>query len=263
MPSRYLRETYLTSPRINAVEPDVRDCWIRLLLVVDDHGRFYGDPQLIASRCYPLRPDAKKVERMLSDLARVDLIERYEVDGKRFVLLTQWKERVRSLPKYPAPACMTLNGDHAIPTASGDSVVYSVPSRDLQDDPVNGAVPSVANSCAQPPASADSCNPRANTRAFTVPIPITPNAPPVKPSAGKIDFDADRGWLGITDADRELWRKAYPSIDLDAQLARARVWVLSKKARKANWRKFLGNWFGTAQDSAGPAWSGDERRTWT
>ena len=70
--------------------------------------------------------------------------------------------------------------------------------------------------------------------------------------ACSIELDRESGWSGITDADRAVWHDAYPGIDIDGELAKARSWVLADWARrkKTAWRRFLVGWFGRAQDRA-------------
>lgn len=123
MPNRWLKEGYISSERIMSVSAESRDCWLRLVLVADDHGLFDGRPQIVASRCYPLEPVARKCEQMLAELEHADLIRRYEVEGKPYLLICRWYERPRSAPKYPEPpesvrncerpanTCMQLQAD--------------------------------------------------------------------------------------------------------------------------------------------------------
>lgn len=103
MPNRWIKEAYLAASRINAASPEARDLWIRLLVSADDHGLFHANPQLVASRCFPLGPDARKCARLLKELEDVRLIARYEADGRSYLRITQWYERPRSAPKYPLP----------------------------------------------------------------------------------------------------------------------------------------------------------------
>lgn len=103
MPNRWIKESYLASSRINAVSPEARDCWVRLLLVADDYGLFHANPQLVASRCYPLQPNARKCAQLLAELEGAGLVARYEAGGRPYLRIEQWYERARSSPKYPQP----------------------------------------------------------------------------------------------------------------------------------------------------------------
>lgn len=104
----------------------------------------------------------------------------------------------------------------------------------------------------------------------TPPIPLKGVAPDPCPKAGPrgrprrhdpllLNVD-DWTWEGITDADRAGWREAFPGVDLDLELAKAREWVRADPAhrRKVSWRPFLTRWFGRAQDHASHA--SDARR---
>lgn len=124
MPNRWIKEAYLASSRVNAVAPEARDCWVRLLVVADDHGLYHGNPQLVASRCYPLKPDARKCAQLLAELDSAHLILRYVVDGKQYLQILQWYERTRSLPKFPLPPAV-------------DSSCAQVPAGDGNDEQVH------------------------------------------------------------------------------------------------------------------------------
>lgn len=68
-----------------------------------------------------------------------------------------------------------------------------------------------------------------------------------------IIWTPDGGWQGITDADRALWREAYPACDIPRQLAAMTAWLIAnpKKAMKSNWRRFIANWLSRTQDRGG------------
>lgn len=205
MPNRWIKEAYCASSRINAVGAEARDLWVRLLVNADDHGLFHGSAQLVASACFPLQPNARKCEQLLTELGKAGLIVRYESGGKQYLALTQWYERPRSKPKYPL-----------LPPGISEQLQTTV------------------NSCEQLHAS--------TTTSTTTTTSSAPNA---------IAFDAEVGWVGITETDRETWRCAYPAVDLDGELQKARAWVFAHPAnRKSNWRKFLNGWLNRSQDRA-------------
>jgi hypothetical protein len=70
----------------------------------------------------------------------------------------------------------------------------------------------------------------------------------VRPPA--IGWDAASAWSGITDANRQVWAKAYPSVNIDGELAKAHAWLLSNPTRagKRNWAKFLNGWMGRTHE---------------
>jgi hypothetical protein len=84
-------------PRIRSVHPDICEddvlasvsayaerTFVRLWTVLDDEGRTKDNPRLLAAQLYPLH-DRVDVDRDLAELAEAGLIQRYEVDGKRYL----------------------------------------------------------------------------------------------------------------------------------------------------------------------------------
>jgi hypothetical protein len=68
-----------------------------------------------------------------------------------------------------------------------------------------------------------------------------------------VSWDADAGWCGITDADRQEWATAFPGAVLDQELAKATAWLKAnpKRCGKRNWRRFLVGWLQRCQDKGG------------
>ena len=83
--------------------------------------------------------------------------------------------------------------------------------------------------------------------------------PTSKPTAARsrakpaVSWDADAGWAGITDADRQEWAQAFPGAVLDQELAKATAWLRAnpKRAGRRNWRRFLVGWLQRCQDKGG------------
>ena len=87
--------------------------------------------------------------------------------------------------------------------------------------------------------------------------PVATSEPPKRRTRSRpdaaISWTADAGWQGITEADRQEWRLAYPACDLAGELARATSWLRANptKAHKSNWRKFVVGWLTRSQDRGG------------
>jgi hypothetical protein len=87
--------------------------------------------------------------------------------------------------------------------------------------------------------------------------PVATSDPPKRRKrsqpAGGVSWTAHAGWQGITDADRQEWRQAYPACDLQAELAKATAWLKANpaKAHKSNWRRFVVSWLTRSQDRGG------------
>jgi hypothetical protein len=107
MPSRILREGILTSERINALSADAELFYRRVMSVVDDFGRFSGNPRLLRASCYPLRLDEVRetaIQGYMDECAEAGLLLAYVVGGKPYIELLDFKQQIRAKDsKYPAP----------------------------------------------------------------------------------------------------------------------------------------------------------------
>ena len=94
----------LTSGKVNQLKPAEFELYIRLILIVDDFGRFDGSAVRIARECWPSREDitSKTVDPLLVALVKVGLIIVYFDDKKRYIQMTNWSQRTRAeKSKYP------------------------------------------------------------------------------------------------------------------------------------------------------------------
>jgi hypothetical protein len=76
--------------------------------VVDDFGRYSADLPVLLSRCFPRRPtwaDEELVSVGLAECAEAGLICLYIVDGRKFVEITNFDQRLREnqKSKWPSP----------------------------------------------------------------------------------------------------------------------------------------------------------------
>jgi hypothetical protein len=115
MPNRLLREGVCTSELINMLSCDEEVMFYRLLVVCDDYGYADARPAILKAQCFPLKESVKPadIERWLQALAGKALIARYMKDGKPYLAVNKWEQRVRSRPKYPAPTddgCQPIDG---------------------------------------------------------------------------------------------------------------------------------------------------------
>ena len=108
MPTRYLKPGIRDSGHIEGLSgsPDAEITYYRLLVTVDDFGRFDARPLMIKAACYPtrLRATADKCMQWLESLRDVGLIILYEVDSKPYLQITKWDNKPRAaVSKYPDP----------------------------------------------------------------------------------------------------------------------------------------------------------------
>lgn len=108
MPTRYLKPGIRDSGRIEGLSdcPDAECLFYRLLVTVDDFGRFDARPLVIKANCFPLRirADADKCIQWLKALESVGLIQVYTVDNKEYLQITNWDNKPRAAEsKFPDP----------------------------------------------------------------------------------------------------------------------------------------------------------------
>jgi len=105
MPNRVVREGFLDSDRINKMDFGSQVFFIRLMLIVDDYGRFDGRVPVIKSKAYPLDNQTQEnVSKWLSTVCQEGLVRLYEVDGKQYLFINEFNQRLRKMKsKWPVP----------------------------------------------------------------------------------------------------------------------------------------------------------------
>jgi uncharacterized phage protein (TIGR02220 family) len=97
----------LTSERVDLLSPAAEVFYRRLMSVVDDFGRYSANPKLLRAACYPLRLDTVKdadVAQWLEEVASANLAIVYEVLGKHYLELADFRQQVRAKEsKCPNP----------------------------------------------------------------------------------------------------------------------------------------------------------------
>ena len=107
MPNRIIKESICTSDQIDKLSTFAEITFYRLIVNADDFGRMDGRPAVLRSRLFPLKDVRNsQIEDALRELASVELVSTYTVDGKPFVRLPGWDrhQQIRAKKsKYPAP----------------------------------------------------------------------------------------------------------------------------------------------------------------
>lgn len=73
----------------------------------DDFGKFHGHPTLLKSALFPLKVDRitdKQMDGWMDELGKVGLIVRYDVNGKKYLKINDFGQRLRLMQsKFPDP----------------------------------------------------------------------------------------------------------------------------------------------------------------
>ena len=107
MPNRIIKESICSSDQIDQLTWIEEVLFYRLMVNVDDFGRFDGRVKMIRSKLFPLKDIREAtIEEALRKLSSVELVELYTVRGQPFVRLTGWDrhQTIRNQKsKYPGP----------------------------------------------------------------------------------------------------------------------------------------------------------------
>lgn len=107
MPTRYLKPGVRDSEAIDRLSPLAEVLFYRLLVTVDDYGRFDARPAMVKANCFPIKETVRADDciELLQELVTADLVTLYEVDGKPILQMLKWDNAPRSKEsKYPSPS---------------------------------------------------------------------------------------------------------------------------------------------------------------
>lgn len=135
MPNRMIRDGILSSERVNQLGALEEVFYRRLMSVVDDYGRFYGNPSLIRAACFPLKLEKvsdSDIGKWLQVTEKAGLVRQYRAtDGKRYIQLLDFNQRIQSKSKFPepdgdSPESTVIHGDSPESTVENRLVVGGV-----------------------------------------------------------------------------------------------------------------------------------------
>ena len=225
MPNRMLYTGLLTSKKINSLSPDAFELYIRLMLIVDDYGRYSGSPTRIARSCWPDKEEktGPKITSILQLIITSGLLIEYEVDGERYIQITKWKQRARAAEsKFPPilDQCQTDDGQVTGNSQADDgSRVYDV-DVDVDVDDIS--------------AEQASCFTQKQKPLFELPL-ITGKLYPVYQS------------------NVDNWNELYPAADVPQEIRKMIGWLEGNPKNKKTAGgivRFITSWLSKAQDRA-------------
>lgn len=118
MPARIIRDRILSSESLARLSHPAERLFYRLIVLVDDHGRFHGSPQYVRhSAMAMLKVSIADVARWMGELSEANIVCLYSVDNRPYLQLTNWlrHQRLRAkTSKYPEHAgckCCQVTAD--------------------------------------------------------------------------------------------------------------------------------------------------------
>lgn len=112
MPSRMIREGLLDSQRYWSVHIEARQLFVHLMLLADDFGLISLAPVFIRRRAFHDAPPQSKIDKLIGELERVDLIRTYEVEGVRYAFIPRFRQILRlEHARHPMPPVALFDDD--------------------------------------------------------------------------------------------------------------------------------------------------------
>lgn len=107
MASRLIRDGLVESEPFNSISWQAQALFLRLMLKADDFGRYTAEPRLVRAAVFPIQLDHVSdldVKTWIEECEEAALIVTYAVDGKRFLEIPRFDQRLRAKrSKFPAP----------------------------------------------------------------------------------------------------------------------------------------------------------------
>jgi len=105
MPNRYVREGINSSRPVASLGDAAEVFYRRMINVVDDFGRFELDTKLIRSTAYPVHDTIREADilRWFAACEKAELIVSYEINGRKFMVLTKTERPRAKFSQYPNP----------------------------------------------------------------------------------------------------------------------------------------------------------------
>jgi hypothetical protein len=106
MPNRYIRASAIESEAVNSLSWQGEVFYRRLLNRVDDFGRYTANPALLRAAIFPLQLEKvgpRDIDRLLAECEAAGLLCRYEVQGKKCLVMNKWEKGRAKESEYPPP----------------------------------------------------------------------------------------------------------------------------------------------------------------
>lgn len=123
MPNRVLRD-WTDSESIDQLDVHAERFFTRLIMKVDDYGRYTANVKLLKSQLFPLKSDIRETDitRWLAACRKSGLIALYAVANKEFLQIDNFKQILRQkIEKYPGPTPCNESATHPLSVQHSDA----------------------------------------------------------------------------------------------------------------------------------------------
>lgn len=211
--------------------------YMLLIAHSDPWGRGDANPTTLKNHCVPMRKQNQNhCEKAMFELVNIGLIKVYQYGVKLFYQIENWDKyqsfnyRNRgSKSKFPEPPnhCenkITVNHCDVTVNHCDNSPIIINEDKNLIFEG------------------------KKDLKALTTFAPSRGKHPTQEPP---VEFCyASKTFKNILPEQVELWKAAYPAVNIEMQLKRAAAWAdANPLKKKKNWKRFLQNWFAKAQEA--------------
>lgn len=135
MPTRYLKDSIKHSSQIDELSWFEEVIFYRLIVTVDDFGRYYGSPIILRNDLFPTKENITKkdIEEALCNLEKHGLLSRYMCDGTPYLCLVSWAKHQKpraTKSRFPDPRIanamqQNTSADNCMQTPADDGQAYT------------------------------------------------------------------------------------------------------------------------------------------
>jgi hypothetical protein len=111
MPNRVLRD-YTDSESVNKLSFEAEVFFIRLMMKVDDFGKYHANEKLLKAALFPFKDEISEnmIIGYLTECRSADLIDWYSVNNKKYLKIKNFGQRLRRMiSKFPDPLTIDSN----------------------------------------------------------------------------------------------------------------------------------------------------------
>jgi hypothetical protein len=232
---RTIKPDFFADEDIAEMPPLCRIAFAGLWCHADREGRLEDRPKRLKPKVLPY--DDVDMHDVLDTLAQHGFIQRYEVDGHRFI-------QVRTFLKHQCPN--VKEPESTIPAQCVDCAETIPVHESTCGMGMGKGMGKEGNGKGRKNVSSELATPRHSEPSSDPPSRVVLEFPTVG-TGGQV-------W-GLTDAQIAAWTAAYPSIDILAEAQKALAWVHANPGRRktsGGMSRFLVSWLNRATDHHGP-----------
>lgn len=233
MRARNIKPGIFKNELLGTADPLLTILFEGLWCLADRRGRLEDRPLRIKAEIFPYRE--LDVNGLLTGLARLKFIHRYEVEGQAYIQVINFEKHQHPHLTEKESNIPQMSNNGALTCTEPDDNVYT---------------------------PADSL--------LLIPDSLIPDSPPIPPEGGSpeptkrrsaqkpaLTHDEYMDWArkesdDLLNNQRPYWETAYPALDLGQEVSKALNWLhANPQKRKKNISRFLANWLSRAQEKGG------------